>query len=185
MRWPFVSHRRHEAVCADRERIREERDQFRDDRNAAQAAATISARKYAEADAANRRLEGRLLELGRRLARLAESDPEYAAVLERRVARLRTVGKRILAAYFRERQRADRLVSHLDDGDLKAIARWELRVKAHDAWRPPADRDEWRIDGASGRPLHPAVALLRAMDRCRALEQKLADVEGRKRGVAP
>lgn len=184
MRWPFVTRARYVDLYERYQTALKVTADARAEREAFRTAATISARQYAEADAANLRLEGRLLELGRRLARLAESDPEYAAALERRVARLRTVGKRALAAYARERQRADRLASHLDDGDLKAIARWELHVKAHDAWRPPTDRDKWPPDGASGRPLHPAVALLRAMDRCRALEATLADVEGRKRGVS-
>ncbi len=35
MRWPLVSRRRFEAVGADRERLRGERDQFAKDRDAA------------------------------------------------------------------------------------------------------------------------------------------------------
>ncbi|MGW5123224.1 hypothetical protein ACWEQ7_04010 [Streptomyces sp. NPDC004069] len=59
--------------------------------------------------AANRRLKGRVLELGRRNSALSEADPEYAASLEHRVARLLKVGARILAAYRMEKRRADRL----------------------------------------------------------------------------
>lgn len=72
-------------------------------------------RQHAELDAANRRLEGRVLELGRRLSRLAESDPEYAARLERRVARLRQVAARLLAGLATETRRADLLQARLDD----------------------------------------------------------------------
>ncbi|KMS79071.1 hypothetical protein ACH49_13510 [Streptomyces leeuwenhoekii] len=72
-------------------------------------------RQLAEADAATRRLHGRVEELGRRLAALAEADPEYTAQLEHRVARLQKVGVRILAAGAAERRRADRLQDRLDD----------------------------------------------------------------------
>lgn len=113
--WPFVSRSVHEAVCADRERIRDERDQFAKDRDTQRYAAETVARQFAETDAANRRLAGRNLELGNRISKLTEADPEYTAQLERRVARLRTVGKRILAAYSTELKRADRLQARLDD----------------------------------------------------------------------
>jgi chromosome segregation ATPase len=72
-------------------------------------------RQLAEADAANRRLHDRNLELGRRLSLCDEADPEYAATLERRVARLRKVGDRILDAYRSEKRRADRLQEQYDD----------------------------------------------------------------------
>ncbi|MFB8772146.1 hypothetical protein [Streptomyces broussonetiae] len=73
------------------------------------------ARWLAEEKTANRRLHDRTVELGRRLTSLAESDPEYAAQLEHRVTRLRTVGARVLAAYHRERRRANGLQARLDD----------------------------------------------------------------------
>jgi hypothetical protein len=47
---PFVSRSELDAVTADRERIRAERDQFAKDRDAAMAAATTAARQLAEAD---------------------------------------------------------------------------------------------------------------------------------------
>lgn len=72
-------------------------------------------RLNAELDAANRRLAGRNLALGERISKLTEADPEYAAALERRVARLRTVGRRILAAYGAELKRATHLQARLDD----------------------------------------------------------------------
>lgn len=137
--------------------------------------------QLADADADNRRLAGRDLELGRRISQLAEADPEYAASLERRVARLRAVGARILAAYTVEKQRADRLSSYLDDGDLKAIKTWEKRVETHDAWTPNADLEKRPVDGAGARPMHPAIELRRALERCRALEARLARAEDRKR----
>lgn len=90
-------------------------------------------RQLADADATNRRLEGRLLELGRRLTKLAEADPEYAATLEQRVTRLHRVGARILAAYTGEKKRADRLQAELDDAlglnhpDIQAGRNWQSR----------------------------------------------------------
>jgi hypothetical protein len=115
MKWPFVSRRRYDAVYADRERLRGERNQFRDDRDSALAAARTAARQLVAADAANRRLHDRNLELGRRVTALAESDLEYAAQLERRVARLKKVGKRVLAAWAREQRRAEHLQQRLDN----------------------------------------------------------------------
>ncbi|MGW8719633.1 hypothetical protein ACWGNR_10030 [Streptomyces althioticus] len=73
------------------------------------------AKRLSEADAANRRLYDRNLELGRRVSALAESDLEYAAQLERRVARLKKVGKRVLAAWAREQRRAEHLQQRLDN----------------------------------------------------------------------
>lgn len=181
MRFPFVSRGRYDALCADRERIRGERNQFAKDRDAHRYTAETAARKFADADADNRRLAGRNLELGKRISQLAEADPEYAAALERRITRLRTVGARILTAYTAEKQRADRLSSYLDDGDLKAIKTWEKRAEAHDAWTPNADLEKRPIDGAGARPTHPAVELRRAQERCRSLEARLARAEDRKR----
>ncbi|MFG2269089.1 hypothetical protein ACGFNY_04865 [Streptomyces chartreusis] len=119
MRFPFVLRSRHDAdiaaLNADRDRLRRERDNALAERTAFQHTARLAGRQFAEADATNRRLNGRLLELGRRVSRLTEADPEYAAALESRVARLRTVGKRILAAYRAEKKRADHLQRRLDD----------------------------------------------------------------------
>lgn len=54
MRWPFVSRRRHERELeyanADRERLRGERNQFADDRDAFKAAVETAARQFEEAD---------------------------------------------------------------------------------------------------------------------------------------
>jgi hypothetical protein len=50
MKWPFVSRSRYEAVEADRERIRGERDQFLKDRKAAQAAAEKASALFTQAD---------------------------------------------------------------------------------------------------------------------------------------
>lgn len=72
-------------------------------------------RQLAEASAANGRLWGRNLELGKRISALTEADPEYAARLERRVSRLLTVAGRLFLAHREEQARADRLQSRLDD----------------------------------------------------------------------
>lgn len=72
-------------------------------------------RQLAEASAANDRLWGRNLELGRRISSLTEADPEYAARLERRVSRLLAVAGRLFLARREEKQRADHLQQRLDD----------------------------------------------------------------------
>lgn len=71
--------------------------------------------QLAEADAANKRLAGRNLELGVRLSAYAESDPEYLAVLERRLERAVRACARYRTAGRREERRADRLQQRLDD----------------------------------------------------------------------
>jgi hypothetical protein len=69
----------------------------------------------AELDAANRRLEARNLELGRRLAMLTEADPDYTASLERRLARALKSCARWMDATWVEARHADRLQQRLDD----------------------------------------------------------------------
>lgn len=58
------------------------------------------------------------------------------------------------------------------------VEAWDARVKAHDEW-VPGDPEARPVDGASGRPTHPAVELRRALDRCSAL-QKLLDGRGKR-----
>lgn len=89
-------------------------------------------RQLAEADATNRRLHGRIEELGRRNSLLTEADPDYAAQLERSVARLRTAGKRVIAAWWAESKRADRLQQRLDD----AVGLGPRGIKDSGAWQP-------------------------------------------------
>lgn len=183
MSFPFITRARHEAELAA---LRSQYEALRErcetaEKNAAterNARRTIT-RQHAELDAANRRLTDRNLELGRRISQLTEADPDYAAKLERRVARLRTVGARLLASYKTEQRRADRYASHLDDGDLRAIKAWEARVKARDAWVPPTDPDKQPVEGGTGRPTHPAVELRQAQERCRRL-QALLDGRGKR-----
>jgi hypothetical protein len=115
----FVSRRRYEEALAAADRLREERNNARAERSAFRTAAVTAARQLAEADAANRRMQGRLLELGRRLAAAAESDPEHLAAMQQELAAARTEA----AAATR---RADRLQERLDDAtglnDPKVLA---------------------------------------------------------------
>ena len=133
----LVTRRRHNAelaaVKAEADRLRAERDATVSKLATAVYNREQVLRQNAEQDAANRRLHGRILELSRRLSAVREADPEYAASLERRVARLRLVGVRILAAYAAEKKRADRLQTRLDDAcglDHPAVtegAAWQAR----------------------------------------------------------
>lgn len=143
----LITLRRHRAeiaaLNADRDRLRGERDQFAQDRDAALAAAKTSARQFTEAHA-----ELKVI----RSARTVRHE-HYAASVSSTAA------------------------ASADD-----IAAWEARVKKHDAWTPDPDPENRPTDGGSGRPMHPATELLRALDRCSQLETRLAKAEGR-RGV--
>lgn len=92
-------------------------------------------------DAANRRLYDRNLELGRRLSRLGESDPEYAARLEARIRRLLKVRTRFYAAGHAEWVRANHLQRRLDQAlglDSPAIEQAGARAK-HDRLNAPKE----------------------------------------------
>ncbi|MFF7553619.1 hypothetical protein ACFZA9_12115 [Streptomyces olivaceus] len=101
----FVTRRRHVRELAaakaetGRQRLRAE---------AAEERAGVAVRnreqvlgQNAALDADNRRLAGRVEELGKRVSALTESDPEYLADLEQQLAA--------------EKKRADRLQARLDD----------------------------------------------------------------------
>ena len=141
MNFPFVSRRRAAddlaAVKAEAGRLRGERDAARAERDTATYNRSQVLRQLANADATNRRLMGRNLELGRRLGALAESDPEYAAQLERRVDRLRKVAARLYAGGRAEKLRADHLQQRLDqalgldDAAVALGASWTSRRQKH------------------------------------------------------
>jgi hypothetical protein len=115
----LVSRARYERDMSD---LRAEAERLRGERDKALAAEATAVynreqilHQLASADAANRRLYGRNVELGDRITALAKAHPEYTAQLDRRVARLKTVGTRLLAAYGREQRRANHLQQRLDD----------------------------------------------------------------------
>ncbi|MDX3019911.1 hypothetical protein [Streptomyces acidiscabies] len=58
------------------------------------------------------------------------------------------------------------------------ITAWEKAVAAHLNWKQSGDVR--LIEGGTLRPTHPALILRRALERCRALEARLAAAEGRK-----
>lgn len=115
----FVSRRRYEEARATADRLRAERDEAREDRDIAVRNRRQALGQLLNADAANRRLHGRNLELGRRLAAAAEADPDHLADLEQELAAAREE-----AAV--EKRRADRLQERLDDAvglnDPKVLA---------------------------------------------------------------
>ncbi|WP_416975613.1 hypothetical protein [Streptomyces sp. 4F14] len=55
---------------------------------------------------------------------------------------------------------------------------WEKAVAAHTTWEQVGGVR--LIEGGTLRPTHPALILRRALERCRALEARLAVAEGRK-----
>lgn len=95
------------------------------ERQAFRAAAETAGRQFAEADAANRRLSGRVEELGRRNSTLAESDPDHLADLE---TQLEDTRKQLAA----ETRRADRLQQRLDD----AVGLGHGPIKNSGPWQP-------------------------------------------------
>lgn len=102
-------------------------------------------RQLAEADSANRRLHDRTLELGRRISALTEADPEYAARLERRVARLLKVIARLYARGHAEKVRADHLQRRLD----QALGLDQTAVMAGAAWQERRDDKRGRMQEAA------------------------------------
>jgi chromosome segregation ATPase len=135
MRFPFVLRSRHDAdiaaLNADRDRLRRERDNALTEQAAFQHTARLAARQFANADATNRRLNGRLLELGRRLSRLTESDPQYAASLEQRLARALRACAGYRAELAAEGRRVRRLQARVDDavglhyGHIEDSRKWQ------------------------------------------------------------
>lgn len=159
--WPFTTRRERQlqaeldAVKADRERIRGERNQFAKDRDTARYNREQILRQLAEADATNRRLNGRVLELGRRNSELSESDPEYAAQLEHKAAELQ--------------KRLDRAAS-----ELAAVRKVEesLARQIHEMAQPVEPSDE-EVDAAQLR-----LELDQAEARVKHLEKELDNALG-------
>lgn len=120
------------SLRAENGRLRSERDTANSQRDTAIYNREQILSQLAQADGANRRLYGRNLELGSRITALTEADPEYTAVLDLRVARLRRVGTRILAAYGSEHRRADRLQQRLDD----AVGLPAAGIRDSQRWQP-------------------------------------------------
>ncbi|GAB2731506.1 hypothetical protein [Streptomyces bullii] len=115
MKWPFVLRSRYEAARAEADRQRERADKFEQRADTAVFNRRQIARQLVDADVANRRLAGRNLELGRRLSRLTESDPEYTAQIERRLERALRACARWMNAVWVETRHTDRLQARLDD----------------------------------------------------------------------
>lgn len=115
MRWPFVSRSRYDDARAEAERQRRRADTAERHKVMAVFNRTQVLKQNADADAANRRLHARNLELGRRLSALTESDPEYAAGLERRLQRALKACRRYRAGLAEQTRRGDHLQARLDD----------------------------------------------------------------------
>lgn len=118
MKPPFVSRRRYDndlaAALAEAGRLRKQRDTAVRDEETARFNRERILHQLADADAANRRLSGRNLELGARLAQYAEADPEYAASLEARLKRALRAAVRYRSDLREEKRRADTAQNSLD-----------------------------------------------------------------------
>lgn len=119
------------AAKAETDRLRRQLEEARTERTAFRTAATVASRRFSEADAAARRMADRNTELRRRISALTESDPQYAARLELRVARLLKAIERVGAIAVAERRRADHLQQRYDDAvgipkaGIRDSARWQ------------------------------------------------------------
>ncbi|WP_329215101.1 hypothetical protein OG352_06015 [Streptomyces sp. NBC_01485] len=125
MKRPFVTRARHAAALAETERIRSERDQFKTDRNAAQAAARTAARQFAEADEERTALTLVNARLTDDLTTAREQLAEARALLsDGAIAEVRAQARR-------DKRRADRLQKELDDatflpvGGIEQSQRWQ------------------------------------------------------------
>lgn len=122
MRWPFITRRAHErelaAANADRTRLRGERDQFEQERDAFRTAARTASRQFAEArEAAAAHLAAAVRTAGRN-NRLTRSEAQHDANLDAMAARIDRALRgcvRYRAAHAAERRRADQLQARLDD----------------------------------------------------------------------
>ena len=161
MKLPFVSRRQHESEIA---KVEDKRRRL--------------ARWLAEADATNRRLAGRNLELGVRLSDYAESDPDYLASLERRIACLQKGVARYLPALWQSRAEVASLTDLAVQAN-KQLDRTEERVRAareegrREARTVSADeREKAPLDGAAS-----SARLKRAEERCRALDARITELQ--------
>lgn len=139
--WPFVTRTRHEAVLADRERIRGERDQFAKDRDAIKAAAEAASERYNDTAIVNELLTEDLTKLRRQLAAsqevegaLARQVHEMAQPVEPTDAEMDSMNL-LIEERDRERRRADHLQRQLDDavglpaGRIEDSRRWQPGYK--------------------------------------------------------
>lgn len=142
LRWPWVSAEWADTLQERVDRLRNERDEALGQRDTAVFNRQQIGGQLAEADATNRRVHDRNLELGRRISQLTESDPEYTAQLERQVAELQQrLAEAAQDGEWRGRaRRAEKRIAHLekelDDacgmppGGLLDSAPWQPGYKA-------------------------------------------------------
>lgn len=114
-KWPLVTRSRYDALDADRERIRGERDQFAKDRDAQRAVARKAARQFTSVDEelveirlVNDRLTDANLAVARRLTRALKACARYRAALNKTATDWMTECQK-------HALRADRLQRQLDD----------------------------------------------------------------------
>lgn len=182
--WPFVPRAQHEAVLADRERIRGERNQFAQDRDAFKRAAETASEKYNDVCIVNECLTEDLTKARARLTEYSgrRTVPE---VLEEH-----DTHRKALADALGEQKRHlnwDQLITEVVRLN-KAAAEWMADVErltgqlaaseerarlAVQGLRP----EEWESRPVDGARRHradaPGEELRRALDQCRALAQQL------------
>lgn len=152
--WPFVPRTQHDAVLADLDRIRAERTQFAKDRDTYKAAAEKSAALFADADATNIRLTGRIRILGERLlaADVASGfNPVQAKLTAERIARLQRGAARARREAAETRRSAAAAEQQRLDAAPREPADGEWRGRARRAEKD-VERLQKRLDDAVGLP---------------------------------
>lgn len=132
MRFPFVRRSRHEDLYERYQLALKATATAREKADTAHFNRQQVLMQNAALDADNRRLAGRNLELGNRISKLTEADPEYTAQLEKQVAELRESLNKALSDARTETKRADRLQGRLDD----AVGLTPRGIKDSSPWQP-------------------------------------------------
>lgn len=144
MRWPFVPRAQHDAVLADRERIRGERNQFEQDRNVRKAAAKTSARLFKETDAkyvdvcrVNQRLTEDLAAVRRELAAVRKVEESLARQIHEMAQPVEPSDEEVDAAQLRlELDQAEARVKHLEKELDNALGMAAGGILASAPWQP-------------------------------------------------
>lgn len=162
------------AERAETRRVKQVKDSFWRQRDEAMAAARTAAEKFVEADATNRRLAGRNVELTRRLEDTTEGV--YVAQLETRLRALaKGTGRWMLAVWSRDR-RIGILQQQLTVTRTNLVASQARVAELHEELRKAeAAADPRPPEGGARRPGR-RDDLRAARDHAAALDRRLSEV---------
>jgi hypothetical protein len=171
----FVLRSTYKALRARQEETFDRLTDTRRERDAFRESARTAARQFAEADAANTRLNGR----NRRLKQLLDHHRDHGSLgmlrqqHDRRERLVRAAG-RYLAALWAAQAEARKLArqAEIDQGVKADLSR---RLGLAEVRAQKAEQPVW-AEGAPPRPSSPSEELLQARAHARALEERLAEL---------